>query len=78
MFFNPMMLSGTATNVLEAVLSVLTAIGTWFVSTITDMLPIFYAPDTGLTIIGVLSCCGLGVGVILMIAMFIKNFFHWR
>lgn len=76
--FDPMMLSGTATNIVEQILLVFTAIGNWFVSAITSMLPIFYSADTGLTILGVLACCALAVGVILMIVMFIKNFFHWR
>ena len=78
MFFNPLMLTGIATGVAEAVLSVLTAIGTWFVSMITTMLPIFYSSETGLTIIGVLSVCGLGVGVILLVVNRVSDFFHWR
>ena len=73
-----MFMTGTVTGVAESVLSVLTAVGTWFVSMITTMLPIFYSSETGLTIIGVLSVCGLGVGVILLVVNKVSDFFHWR
>ena len=78
MFFSPMMLTGTATGVVDSVLSVLTVLGTWFVSTITSMLAIFYSSETGLTVIGVLSVCSLGVSVILLFINKISDFFHWR
>ena len=76
MFFNPLMLSST--GIVDSVLEIFTAIGTWFVTMITGMLPIFYSAETGLTIIGVLTCCGLGVSVILLVVGFVRNFFHWR
>ena len=72
------LLTGAATGVVEQILTVLTAIGGWFVTMISNMLPIFYVPETGLTIIGVLSVCGLGVGVILLVINKVSDFFHWR
>lgn len=80
MLFNPMMfMTGTAnTSVVESIMSIFTAIGTWFVSMITAMLPIFYTAEEGLTIIGVLTVCGLGVATILLVVNFIRKFFHWR
>lgn len=78
MLFNPLMLTGTTTGVAESILSVLTAISTWFVSSISTMLAIFYSPESGLTVIGVLSVCALGVSVILLVLNKVSDFFHWR
>lgn len=72
-----MYLTGTA-DVVTAIMAIFTALGNWFVSTITSMLPIFYSDASGLTILGVLACCGLGVGVIFLVIGFIQRFFHWR
>ena len=72
-----MYLTGGPSDIVTQILAVFTAIGNWFVSSITSMLPIFYVPETGLTILGVLTCCGLGVGVILMVILTVKRFFKW-
>lgn len=72
------MLTGTATGVVGQVLAVLTAIAGWFIETIPSLFPLFYSPETGLTIVGVLSVCGLGVGVILLLINKVSDFFHWR
>lgn len=80
MFFNPLMfMTGTvSTGIVESIMTILTAIGGWFVSMIQQMLPIFYDPSTGITVIGVLCVCGLGVGVILLVINKVSDFFHWR
>lgn len=77
MLFNPLMLTGTA-GVATEIFEIFSAIGAWFVSMITNLLPIFYTAESGLTIIGVLAVCGLGVSVILLVIGFVQNFFHWR
>lgn len=64
-------------NIVELVLSVFTAIAGWFVETITAITPIFYVAETGLTIIGVLSLCGLGVGIILLVINLVRRFFNF-
>lgn len=76
--FPALFLTGTAPGVVEQILTVLTAIGGWFVTMISNMLVIFYAPETGITVIGVLSVCGLGVSVILLVVNKVSDFFHWR
>lgn len=71
-------MSFMAAGVVDQILEVFGAIGDWFVTMITSMLPIFYAAETGLTILGVLACCGLAVGVIFLVIGFVQKFFHWR
>ena len=60
------------------ILDVFSALAVWFVSILASLLTVFYSVETGMTVLGVLACCALGVGAILMIAMFLKKFFHWR
>lgn len=67
----------TENTIVTQILAIFTAIGNWFVSMITSLLPIFYNAESGLTILGVLACCGLAVGVILMVTQFVKRFFRW-
>lgn len=67
----------TENAIVTQILAIFTAIGNWFVSCITSLLPIFYDSESGLTILGVLACCGLAVGVILMVIQFVKRFFRW-
>lgn len=77
MYPMPLLTGGANIDIVTQIMAIFTAIGNWFVSSVTSMLPIFYAPDTGLTIIGVLTCCGLGVSVILLVLKFVKRFFKW-
>ena len=67
-----------ATGVVEDILSVFDAIGTWIISSITKMMPIFYSTDSGLTILGVLAVASLAFGVVFLIVGLIQRFFHFR
>ena len=66
------------TNVITDMLSVFDAIGTWIIGAITDMMPIFYSAETGLTILGVLATASLAFGVIFLVVGVIQRFFHFR
>ena len=52
------------TSVITAVLAVFSAIGTWIVQAVKDM-------------IGVLSVAGLGLSVIFLVVGLIQRFFHF-
>lgn len=68
-------------SVIEAILAVFTAIGSWFGTVFTNLEPIFWTvTETGgeLTIIGGLSVAGLGVGVILLIFNKIVDIFRFH
>lgn len=65
-------------NVLEAVLEVFTSIGEWIPGAVTQLLPMFYAAETGLTFLGVLAVAGLAFSVIFLVMGIIQNFLHFR
>lgn len=65
-------------TVLEAILAVFTAIGGWIVQSVTDLMPIFYTSETGLTFLGVLGVAGLGFSVIFLVIGVIQKFLHFR
>ena len=65
-------------NVLESILDVFDAIGEWISSAVTDLLPMFYTAESGLTLIGVLAVAGLAFSVVFLIIGIIQNFMHFR
>ena len=65
-------------NVLEAVLQVFTSIGEWIPGAVTQLLPMFYVAETGLTFLGVLAVAGLAFSVIFLVMGIIQNFLHFR
>lgn len=66
------------TNVLTAVLAVFSAIGEWIVEFIPSLLSMFYAPETGLTVLGIMAIAALGVSIVFLCIGVIQSFFHWR
>lgn len=68
----------TATTVLDQVLNVFDSIGGWIPEAVTNLIPMFYAPDTGLTFLGVLAVAGLAFSVIFLVMGIIQNFLHFR
>lgn len=64
-------------DLVTSVFNVFSKIGSWFVEVIPSMLSIFYNETTGLTIIGILALCGLGVGTILMVFNLVRGFFNF-
>lgn len=67
-----------ATTVLDSVLAIFDAIGGWIPDAVTNLIPMFYAPDTGLTFLGVLAVAGLAFSVIFLVIGIIQNFLHFR
>ena len=68
-------------GVLSAVLGVFGEIGTWIVEIIPSLTGMFWETSSSggsFTFLGVLSCCGLGVSVILLFLNIIRGFLHFR
>lgn len=66
------------TNVLNSVLDVFSAVGDWIATAVTDLLPMFYTAEAGLTFLGVLAVAGLAFSVIFLVMGVIQNFLHFR
>lgn len=67
-----------ATSVLDAVLAVFTSVGNWISTAVTNLLPMFYSSETGLTFMGVLAVAGLAFSVVFLVLGIIQNFLHFR
>lgn len=65
-------------NILEAILDVFSAVGTWISESVTNLLPIFYTAEGGLTMLGVLGVAGLAFSIVFLIIGVIQNFMHFR
>lgn len=65
-------------SILDAILDVFTGVGTWISEAVTDLLPMFYVADTGLTLLGVLAVAGLAFSVVFLVIGIIQNFLHFR
>lgn len=65
-------------NVLDAVLGVFTEVGEWISTAVTNLMPMFYNTETGLTFLGVLAVAGLAFSVVFLIIGLIQNFLHFR
>lgn len=65
-------------TILTAILEVFSSIGTWIVETIAELMPMFYVAETGLTLLGILAVCGLGMSVIFLLIGIIQSFLRFR
>lgn len=65
-------------SILTAILGVFTAVGEWITTAVTNILPMFYVAETGLTFLGVLAVAGLAFSVVFLIIGLIQNFLHFR
>ena len=65
-------------GILEKVLEVFSGVGDWISGAVTDLIPMFYAADTGLTFLGVLAVAGLAFSVVFLVLHIIENFLHFR
>lgn len=66
------------TGVLGAILEVFSSVGDWIATAVTDLIPMFYVADSGLTFLGVLAVAGLAISVVFLIIGVIQNFLHFR
>ena len=67
---------GTTGSILTAILAVFTSVGEWIVSTVTSLLPMFYA-EGSLTFLGVLAVAGLAFSVAFLLIGLIQRFLHF-
>lgn len=67
-----------STSILTAILAVFTAVGEWITGAVTNIMPMFYVAETGLTFLGVLAVAGLAFSVVFLIIGLIQNFLHFR
>lgn len=77
------MKGGFSLGVLEVILDVFSAVGTWIGTAVTSLQPMFYTPGQGdaagsLTFLGVLAVAGLAFSVVFLIIGLIQNFLHFR
>lgn len=70
-------MENTVPEIVTSVFNVFSGIGTWFSTTIPTLLELFWNSESGLTIIGTLALCGLGIGVILKVFHLIRGFFSF-
>lgn len=66
------------TGVLNSVLGVFDAVGTWIAESITNLTPMFYTAENGLSFLGVLAVAGLAFSVIFLVMGIISNFLHFK
>lgn len=65
-------------SIITAVTEVFSAISEWLITAIQDVTVLFYAPETGLTLLGVLALMSLGISVIFLLIRVVQNFLHFR
>lgn len=65
-------------NILTEMLEVFSEMSSWVSTAVTDLMPMFYTAETGLTIIGILTVAGLSLSVTFLIIGVISNFLHFR
>lgn len=65
------------TNVLSEILDVFDAVGTWLVSSVSAMTPMFYTAESGLTFLGVLAVSGLSLSVCFLLIGIVQRFLHF-
>ena len=65
-------------GIVTQITNVFSEIGTWIADAVTDLLPMFYSAETGLTFLGTLAVVGLAFSVVFLIIGLIQNFLHFR
>ena len=65
-------------NVITSITDVFTALGEWISQAVSDLIPMFYSAESGLTFLGTLAVMGLGMSVVFRIIGIIQSFLHIR
>lgn len=65
-------------SVLDSILDVFSSIGEWISSAVTDLQPMFWTAENGLSFLGVLAVAGLAFSIVFLIIGIISNFLHFR
>lgn len=66
------------TTIVSAITGIFDSVGDWLVNAINDVSALFYVPETGLTLIGVLAIMGLAIAVVMMLINVVKSFLRFR
>lgn len=71
------------TSIISAFTDVFQAMGTWLVSFINSIIPLFWTEGTSggtgsLTFLGVLAVIGLAISIFFLVMRVIENFLHLR
>lgn len=66
----------TTINILQLILEVFSSVGTWIVTAVTNIIPMFYA-EGALTFMGVLAVAGLAFSVVFLLIGIIQRFLHF-
>lgn len=53
--------------IITAITNVFSAIGDWIATAVTDLIPMFYSAESGLTFLGTLSVVGLAMSVVFLL-----------
>ena len=61
-----------------SIFAVFAGIGNWLAQALTDASSIFYQAESGLTLLGTLSVCGLGVAVVFLLIGWIRRMLLFR
>lgn len=66
------------TNIVSAITGVFTEMAEWFTSIIPSVMSLFYVPETGLTVLGVLAIASLGISICLLVVNIISSFLRFQ
>lgn len=65
-------------SIIEQITGVWTKIGAWISDAFTQLQPVFYSAESGLTFLGTLACVGLAMSVVFLILGIIESFLRLR
>lgn len=65
-------------NVIETIFEVFTQIINWFVTSITSITGIFWSSTSGLTFLGSLALCGLGIAIVLLCVALVRSYLRFK
>lgn len=65
-------------GILTSILAIFTSIASWFSTAVTNVMPMFYTPESGLTLIGVLAVASLAFSVAFLVIGIIRSWIRFR
>lgn len=65
-------------TVLDKMLDVFEAVASWLTSAVQNVIPMFYAEETGLTFIGILAIASLAISVAFLLINVINSYLRFK
>ena len=65
-------------DVVSQITGVFKSMFSWITTGLTDLIPVFYSSENGLTFFGTLSVVALGISVFFLLMGVVQNFLHLR